>query len=115
MIPIIPPIIIALLMLLGQQASANQPQQHIQGTASWYVYHPGQAAAGPDLRALIGQAWRGQTVRACRGTRCVEVVLTDWCACPDGRVIDLDVHDFARLTDPSRGLMEVRIEPASVG
>lgn len=82
--------------------------------ASWYAYHPGQAAAGPGLRH---PGWRGETVLVCKAPfrvlsfRCVVVRLTDWCQCfagtPRERIIDLDRRDFARLADPSRGLVNV--------
>jgi rare lipoprotein A (peptidoglycan hydrolase) len=76
---------------------------HIAGIASWYAYHPGQAAAGPRLRAALGSHWRGRVVRV-NGIR---VRLTDWCGCPSGRVIDLHRADFARLARPSAGLIRV--------
>jgi rare lipoprotein A (peptidoglycan hydrolase) len=40
----------------------------------------------------------------------VTVKLSDWCACPNGRVIDLDVRSFARLADPSRGVITVEVK-----
>jgi hypothetical protein len=70
----------------------------VTGTATWYRYHQGQAAAGPALRAALGKGWRGSTVRACHDGACVRVVLTDWCLCGHGRVIDLDSRDFRTLT-----------------
>ena len=79
----------------------------VRGTASWYRWHPGEAAAGPALRRALGPGWRGMRVTVCAG-RCVVVRLTDWCACRD-RVIDLDVRAFARLAAPSRGLVSVSV------
>jgi hypothetical protein len=77
----------------------------LAGPATWYRYHPGQAAAGPRLRAALGAHWRGRVV-AVNGLR---VRLTDWCACPYGRVIDLHVGDFARLARPSTGVLRVSV------
>jgi rare lipoprotein A (peptidoglycan hydrolase) len=41
------------------------------------------------------------------GGHAVRVELTDWCGCPNGRVIDLARTAFARLAPPSRGLVRV--------
>lgn len=86
------------------------------GTASWYGYYPGGAAAGPRLRAWLGPNWRGRIVRVCTVTvprHCASVRLTDWCSCYRGtkaeRIIDLDVRSFARLARPDRGLVKVRV------
>lgn len=86
------------------------------GRASWYDGHPGEAAAGPALR---GPGWRGSTVLVLAlpfrifSPRFVFVRLTDFCGCYRGtsseRAIDLDREDFARLADPSRGLVRVAI------
>jgi hypothetical protein len=75
------------------------------GVASWYRWRVGEAAAGPALRT---GRWRGRPVRVCVPSRCITVVLTDWCVCPS-RLIDLDRRSFARLADPSRGLVRVRV------
>jgi hypothetical protein len=84
--------------------------------ASWYSWHPGQAAAGPALRH---GDWRGSIVVVCRAPfslltfRCVMVRLTDWCQCYRGttheRAVDLDRSDFARLAPTSRGTLRVAI------
>jgi rare lipoprotein A (peptidoglycan hydrolase) len=42
----------------------------------------------------------------------IVVRLTDWCACPNGRIIDLDRASFARLALPSRGVIPVSVEVA---
>jgi hypothetical protein len=76
------------------------------GVASWYRWRLGQAAAGPALRT---GRWRGRFVRVCAETRCVVVRLTDWCACPGGRLIDLDARSFARIAPLSRGLVRVTV------
>lgn len=39
----------------------------------------------------------------------VRVRLVDWCACPNGRVLDLYRSAFQRLADPSRGLVKVTV------
>jgi hypothetical protein len=81
----------------------------IEGRATWYAYHPGQAAAGWALRRAIGPGWRGTLVRVCAG-RCVVVLLTDFMASADHRkVIDLDVRDFAALAPTSRGVIAAEV------
>ena len=84
-----------------------------RGTASWYSYIPGHAAAGPALRAMLGPKWRGKTVTVRANGRSVRVVLSDWCQCYKGtraeRLIDLDVRAFARLAHPSAGLVKVEV------
>ena len=89
------------------------------GIASWYAWHPGEAAAGPALRAALGPGWRGATVAVCRtdggAMACVHVVLSGWCACGDRNgvptVIDLDAASFAALMPLSRGLVTVEVVP----
>jgi hypothetical protein len=83
---------------------------HVRGKATWYDYRPGHAAAGPALRKALGKHWRGMTVVVRSSGRQVTVKLSDWCACPGGRVIDLDVRSFARLADPSRGVIKVEVK-----
>lgn len=87
----------------------------VAGKASWYDYHEGQAAAGPELRTTLGPHWRGMVVRTCTTLDCVEVRLTDWCQCyrhtDHERLIDLDVRDFAKLGSPSRGVLTVSVSP----
>jgi hypothetical protein len=72
------------------------------------------AAAGPALRERLGAHWRGSTVSVCYGSRCLDVWLTDWCACGDrhGRptLIDLDDSGFRYLThDLGLGVIPVTI------
>ena len=82
----------------------------IKGVAVWYDYVPGHAAAGPLLRRALGPTWRGTVVRVCHGDRCTRAVLSDWCACSGGRrLVDLDVRTFARLADPSVGVIRVTV------
>lgn len=101
--------IVAFAFVLLAAAPVDAASGSVTGKATWYVWHPGQAAAGPALRAALGKNWRGAYVRACTATRCVRVRLTDWCACPGGRVIDLDVRAFATLAAPSRGVIRVKV------
>ena len=77
------------------------------GLATWYRYRPGQGAAGPALRRWLG-SWRGSIVRVC-ATACVNVRLTDWCACGHGRIVDLDARLFRQLAPLSRGVIHVTI------
>jgi rare lipoprotein A (peptidoglycan hydrolase) len=82
----------------------------VTGTATWYATGPGagHAAAGSELRRTPGSDWRGTTVQVC-AERCVVVRLTDWCACPGQRVIDLSDEDFARLAPLSVGVLRVTV------
>jgi len=99
------------------QLAASRTGHRASGVASWYclagvspchnAYAGGlYAAAGPALR--VGD-WRGRVVRVCEGGGCVNVTLIDWCACPDGRVIDLYSDAFRRLTPLSAGTMTVSV------
>jgi len=87
--------------------------ESITGKATWYRGTGGHAAAGSELRQLIGKGWRGDRVRVCRRGTCRRVVLSDWCGCPGRRIIDLDRSDFKRLANPDRGVIRVRITTAS--
>lgn len=80
----------------------------LRGIATWYDYRRGHAAAGPELRRALGAGWRGTSVLVC-ADRCVSVVLSDWCACGNGRVIDLDRASFAVLAPPSVGVLRVTV------
>lgn len=77
----------------------------MSGTASWYRWHVGEAAAGPALRR---GDWRGRIVTVC-AARCIRVRLTDWCQCYGARLIDLDARSFAQLAPLSAGLVRVQI------
>jgi hypothetical protein len=91
--------------------SALPPRStHLTGVATWYRYVPGGAAAGPQLRRWLGPTWRGQRVKVCADTQCVSVTLSDWCLCSEGnRVIDLDIRTFAKLAQPSQGVLSVTV------
>lgn len=86
------------------------PSYSVTGTATWYRYVQGQAAAGPGLRGSLGPSWRGRIVTVTAGDVAIRVRLTDWCGCPGGRVVDLDRRDFARLASPSRGVVKVVVK-----
>jgi rare lipoprotein A (peptidoglycan hydrolase) len=68
------------------------------------------------LRQAIGSRWRGSHVLVCAvsGTRCVEVVLNDWCACGSRRgyatVLDLSDEAFRYLAPLSRGVIRVAVD-----
>jgi len=84
------------------------------GWATWYDDGPGlYAAAGPVLRDVLGEDWRGQRVTVCADA-CVRVVLSDWCACGerhgDPTLLDLSPAAFRRLTPLSAGVVRVSIE-----
>lgn len=85
------------------------------GLATWYAAPAGTAAAGPELRRALGKRWRGSLVDVCAGGRCVQVRLTDWCAC--GRrngsptLIDLGADSFALLAPLGRGVLRVEVRP----
>ena len=91
------------------QEVTSPPRTAVRGSATWFAAPSGTAAAGPELRAFLGKNWRGQTVTVCAGGRCVRALLSDWCACGHGRVIDLDRRLFAALAAPSRGVIAVTV------
>lgn len=90
-----------------------RPPAGVRGVATWYAWRPGQAAAGPRLRAALGPGWRGRTVYVFTGRRCipkvncVRVRLTDWMRAD--RLIDLDSRSFAFLAPLSRGVLRVTV------
>lgn len=86
--------------------------QRLRGVATWFRTPGLTGAAGPVLRDALGD-WRGEHVTVC-ASRCVTVALIDWCACGERggepTLIDLSDGAFARLADPSRGVIDVTIE-----
>lgn len=92
-----------------EPADAPRTSLPLRGIATWYDHRRGHAAAGPELRRALGAGWRGSTVVVSANGRRVVVALTDWCACPNGRVVDLDRRDFAVLAPPSRGVLRVTV------
>ena len=79
----------------------------LSGTATWYDYRRGQAAAGPRLREALGKGWRGRTVLV-NGT---PVLLSDYMGTRNrAKVIDLDDGLFRRVCGPlSMGVCQVEV------
>ena len=96
-----------------RQTAIRPSTAGLHGSATWFAAPRGTAAAGPALRAFLGPHWRGKTVTVCSGGRCVRALLSDWCACGHGRVIDLDRRLFAALAAPSRGVLRVTVSRGS--
>jgi rare lipoprotein A (peptidoglycan hydrolase) len=79
----------------------------VHGTASWYD-------DGPGLYAAAGRGFhKGELVRVTFNGRSIGLRLVDVCACyrrtSRERVIDLSRDAFARLADPTRGLIRVTV------
>jgi hypothetical protein len=111
--------IVALLLLIGSLLASTESSAGGAGTASapavltgvatWYdAPTPRDAAAGPALRTALGPGWRDSTVTVCAAS-CIEVVLSDWCACGHGHIIDLDDVTFGKLAPRSQGIVHVTI------
>jgi hypothetical protein len=98
----------SLLMMLAV-ITGSDAIYPLDGKATWYRYHAGQAAAGSELREYLGPNWRGMKVRVCGPEACINVTLTDWCGCPGSRVIDLDKRDFEIISDVWRGVAPVTV------
>jgi hypothetical protein len=82
----------------------------ITGPATWYDAPTARdAAAGPALRRALGRGWRDSTVQVCGKATCIEVVLSDWCACGHGHLIDLDDQAFRQLAPLSQGIVRVTV------
>ena len=96
-------------LLFPAQPAQAAPAHAVHGTATWYRWHVGQAAAGPRLRAALGAHWRGRYVVVTRGSRHIRVRLTDWCRCSYGRVIDLDHRSMDDLAPLSMGVVPVTV------
>jgi hypothetical protein len=79
---------------------------NLTGTATWYAYRRGEAAAGPALRRAL-PGWRGRTVLV-NGVR---VRLTDYMGTTNqAKVIDLDAGLFRAICGPlSRGVCRVTV------
>jgi hypothetical protein len=102
------------------------PEPDITGRASDNAWPPGEAAAGPALRAALGDGWLGSQVRVCRvdkPRRCVTVRLTKSCECEDpvrssnviyDWIIDLDVLSFSWLSEGRSAGFPVRFELVSI-
>lgn len=52
----------AIALWLAAHGSVNAASEATVGRASWYAYVPGQAAAGPALRKMLGKvvAWQAR-------------------------------------------------------
>jgi len=94
-----------------QQTAKSEPVAGgLAGQATWYRWRPGEAAAGPALRAALGPGWRGTRVTVCAGAGCVEVRLTDFMASRiPGRLVDLDARAFNALGPLSVGVLRVTV------
>ena len=103
-------LLLALALLFAPPARAAYP---VTGTASWYAAPVGQAAAGPKLRRALGPHYIGRIVRVCTAHHCTRVKITTACQCYAGtrheRLVDLSRISFARLGNPDRGLIVVRV------
>ena len=89
-------------------AGVTEPRARITGTASWFAYIPGGAAAGPALRSALGPGWRGMSVAVLGPAGWVRVVLSDWMRAD--KLIDLASADFPSVCGPlSRGICEVEV------
>jgi hypothetical protein len=87
----------------------------IGGWATWYDVGPGfYAAAGPELRAALGDGWRHEVVEVVHGDRSVVVEIVDFCACGERAglptFLDLSIDAFSVLVDPAAGVIDVSIE-----
>ena len=81
----------------------SMPAPTLEGKASYYAYVPGGAAAGPALRAWLGD-WRGQLVTVTGPAGSLRLVLSDACQCSTNpasvKAIDLAAVDFPRICGP---------------
>jgi hypothetical protein len=111
MIPAFGEAVLIAAILAHHAAPTPKPEpphrHHVGGTATWYRYRTGQAAAGPRLREALGRSWRGRTVRV----NGVPVKLTDYMGTRNrAKVIDLDDGLFRRICGPlSRGVCRVTV------
>jgi rare lipoprotein A len=83
-----------------------------QGDASWYAYRGGNFAASPDFP-------KGSIVRVhnLANDKYVDVEINDFG--PDrsifpNRIIDLDKEAFKKISSPSAGIIQVKIEPLRI-
>ena len=96
------------------KASIGTAVGAVKGSASFYAYVPGGAAAAARLRDAIGSNWRGRRVTVWYGSRHVVVTLSDFeSSLIPGRLIDLDEASFAALVGPGwyqRGRVSVEVD-----
>jgi hypothetical protein len=82
----------------------------LQGVASYYLDPKdpnGLYAAVPTW--TFGDEPYDVTVCRPENGACVKVTVRDFCACPNGRIIDLSRDAFAKLATLARGLIEVTV------
>ena len=89
----------------------TRPSHSLTGVSTWYAYIDGQAAAGPRLRAALGDGWRGTVVTVTGDGGSVAVQLTDFMGTRNrAKVIDLDDGTFRVVCGPlSMGVCEVTV------
>ena len=79
-----------------EAASGSAPAAAtVTGTASWFRSPAGVSAAGPGLRAALGEGWRGTRVTVTGPAGSAVVTLGDWMR--RDRLIDLDAPVFVRV------------------
>ena len=68
------------------------------------------AAAGPEIRRLLGPGWRGRYVTVTTGRASVTVRLIDTCQCYGSRLVDLYSSVWGGLGVPlSAGLVDIEV------
>jgi rare lipoprotein A len=83
--------------------TTTAPQNVEEGTASWYDYRPGECAHKTIPKGTV------VTVTNLATGAHTTCVVTDRGPYDGGRIIDLDKGTFAKIADPSQGVIEVRI------
>jgi rare lipoprotein A (peptidoglycan hydrolase) len=73
------------------------------GVATWYRWRPGQCATSYLPKGTHIK------IRSLRTGRIVYCVVTDSQPYSKGRVVDLDVHQFAKLAPLARGVEHVAV------
>jgi rare lipoprotein A (peptidoglycan hydrolase) len=87
---------------------AKTYKQVVTGIATWYNVGEGYyAAAGAALR--VGD-WRGRIIQVCTDSNCLKVKIIDWCACGNGRIVDLSPNAFSALYPLSKGVGNVVVK-----
>lgn len=109
-------VVLAILALLFGPITAPTV---VGGQATWYCDSRATCTAGHGPGELIAAIDRkdsgfrkGDRVLVSHGSRTVVVRIVDVCACGGSRIIDLSKAAFARLADPSRGVIDVTIQAA---
>jgi len=111
------PLLTALLLAAGLVTA----DAGVDGTATWLcntdpAYPLSRCSRGTSPSSLAAAIDRkdtpynkGDRVRVTAGSRSVDVLIVDVCACAGRRVIDLTIGAFRRLADPRRGWVEVHL------